>query len=87
MDMFTMRILVQNLYLANKDDWERTRLSAYVSARTMGSKISSPQKFLPFGWDGKEIGEDINKPTYADRVRLQKLAEEYGPRIKNSNTT
>ena len=87
MDMFTMRILVQNLYLANKEDWERTRLSAYVSARTMGSKISSPQKFLPFGWDGKEIGEDNNKPTQADRERLQKLAEEYGTRIKNSNTT
>lgn len=81
--MFTMRILVQNLYLANKEDWERTRLSAYVSARTMGSKISSPQKFLPFGWDGKEIGEDNNKPTQADRVRLLKLAEEYGTRFGN----
>nr|DAX48686.1 MAG TPA: Splicing factor 3B subunit 4 complex, splicing, RNA, protein [Caudoviricetes sp.] len=87
MDIFTMRILVQNLYLANRDDWERTRLSAYVSARTMGSKISSPQKFLPFGWDGKEIGEDTNKPTQADRERLLKLAEKYGTRIKNSNTT
>ena len=87
MDMFTMRILVQNLYLANKDDWERTRLSAYVSARTMGNKISSPQKFLPFGWDGKEIGEDINKPTHADRVRLQKLAEKYGTRFSNQDKT
>lgn len=87
MDMFTMRILVQNLYLANKDDWERTRLSAYVSARTMGSKISSPQKFLPFGWDGKEIGEDNNKPTQAERERLQKLAEEYGTRFSNQDKT
>ena len=71
--------------MANKDDWERTRLTAYISARTMGSKISSPQKFLPFGWDGKETEEDNNKPTQADRERLQKLAKEYGSRISNQD--
>lgn len=64
---------MDNLYLVDKNDWERTRNLAYIIAQCNSKRKLSPEKVMKFPWDDEK--NSVEHDRISDE-ELQKLQEE-----------
>ena len=84
MSFYEMDALMENLYLVDKSDWERTRTLSYIVAQVNSKKKLSPEKIMKFPWDSESSG-DHTRLTDAEVARLEEerkiLEEKMRPRL------
>lgn len=79
MEMYEIRALMDFEYYSHKDEWEQTRMIAYMIAQTNSTKRLKMQDICKFYWEEEEHDTSITKQ---DIERLNKMAQAY---IKNQN--
>lgn len=76
MEMYEIRALLDYEYYSHKDEWEQTRMVAYMIAQTNCKKKLSYQDITKFYWE-KQEEEEKKGISKEDVERLRKKAEEY----------
>ena len=76
MEWYEIEAVIKYQHYANIDDWEQTRLIAYVIAQTNSKKRLKLEDIIKFPWDSqyKTESQTISK---TDIERLNKLAQTY----------
>lgn len=69
--MYEIQPLINNIYKNNKENWERTRLLAYITAQINSSKRLNPSDIISFNWDV----EDTIGDTAISNENIQRLKE------------
>ena len=87
MSFYELEAIMDNLYLVDKSDWERTRSLSYIIAQGNSTKKLTPEKIMKFPWDSEESGEhrrlsDEEKQKYdemrkLEEARLQKIMKKH----------
>jgi hypothetical protein len=47
--------IIENSNNKQKEEWDRTRWAAYISAMSQGAKLKSPQDLVTFSWEESDI--------------------------------
>lgn len=82
MQLYELEVILDNLHLKHKQNWEQTRLLAYIQAQSNSTKKINITDVIKFSWDN-EKDETIDIMTDEDKDRLRKKANEI---IKELNT-
>ena len=80
--MYELEAILDNLQLRHKQNWEQTRLLAYIQAQSNSTKKINITDVVKFSWDNAK-DETIDIMTDEDKDRLRKKANEI---IKELNT-
>lgn len=74
--MYEIQPLINNIYKNNRENWERTRLLAYIIAQINSSKRLNPSDIISFNWD---VDDTISNTTISneDIKRLKEKAKQY----------
>lgn len=74
------------LHLRKKDDWEQSRLIAYLIAQVNSKKRLSPENIIKFPWEEEKAKEKIRqktKPLSLDELdEIKKQAKEREEKLK-----
>jgi hypothetical protein len=76
MEPFEAAALLSNRDLVHRDDWERTRLLAYITAQANSTKTLSPADVLPLPWDDDAGGAVDTEMTEDERVALAAMTKQ-----------
>lgn len=76
MEPFEAAALLSNRDLVHRDDWERTRLLAYITAQANSTKTLSPADVLPLPWDDDVGGAVDTEMTEDERVALAAMTKQ-----------
>lgn len=76
MEWYEVRAAMKYQYYAHKDEWESSRLIAYLIAQVNSRKKLSLNDIVKFYWEKDEEEEDISI-NKEDMERLKKEAEKY----------
>lgn len=82
MQMYELEVILDNLQLRHKQNWEQTRLLAYIIAQSNSTKKINITDVIKFSWDNAK-DETIDIMTDEDKDRLKKKSDEI---IKELNT-
>lgn len=66
-------------YYKNKEDWQRTRLLAYIQAQTNSTKKLKLEDIIKFSWEKEEYEElkkNDNEVTQEELEQLMREADE-----------
>ena len=80
--MYEIRALLKYDHYSHKDDWEMSRLIAYVIAQVNSKKKLKFQDIAKFYWEDEEQDEHDTSISKEDIERLKKRAEAYIKQIK-----
>lgn len=74
--MYEVNAALKYQYYVYKEEWEQTRLIAYITAQVNSKKRLKLEDIIKFPWDGKEAEKEkvISKE---DINRLNKMAQAY----------
>ena len=75
MEMFEIRALLKYEYYSHKDDWEQSRMIAYMIAQTNSKKKLTFQDITKFYWEDEEEKHDTSI-TKEDIERLKIRAKQ-----------
>ena len=73
--MYELEVILDNLQLRHKQNWEQTRLLAYVIAQSNSTKKINITDVVKFSWDDTK-NETIDIMTDEDKDRLKKKSNE-----------
>ena len=73
--MYELEVILDNLHLKHKQNWEQTRLIAYIIAQSNSTKKINITDVVKFSWDA-EKDETIDIMTDEDKDRLKKKSDE-----------
>ena len=73
--MYELEVILDNLHLKHKQNWEQTRLIAYIIAQSNSTKKINITDVVKFSWDN-EKNETIDIMTDEDKDRLRKKSDE-----------
>lgn len=76
MEPFEAAALLSNRDLVHRDDWERTRLLAYITAQANSTKTLSPADVLPLPWDDDAGGAVDTEMTEDERAALAAMTRQ-----------
>jgi len=81
---YEVYLLIDNIELSERNDWERSRFESYVLCQINSKKKLSPTDIVKFSWDNEkqELSTEISQE---DIDRLQKKSEEIIKRNKLNN--
>ena len=82
MQLYELEVILDNLQLKHKQNWEQTRLLAYIIAQSNSTKKINITDVVKFSWDN-EKNDTIDIMTDEDKDRLRKKSNEI---IKELNT-
>ena len=82
MQLYELEVILDNLQLRHKQNWEQTRLLAYIQAQSNSTKKINITDVVKFSWD-VEKDKTIDIMTDEDKDRLKKKSNEI---IKELNT-
>ena len=54
MKFYEIEVLIENLWMKNKESWEQTRIQAYITAQTQSTKKIDMNDMMSFPWEKKE---------------------------------
>lgn len=74
MQMYEIEPLISNIYKRNKENWEQTRLLAYITAQVNSTKKLKPTDIISFYWDNETGDTAISNE---DVERLKNKAKQY----------
>lgn len=75
MQLYELEVILDNLHLKHKQNWEQTRLIAYIIAQSNSTKKINITDVVKFSWDA-EKDETIDIMTDEDKDRLKKKSNE-----------
>ena len=75
MQLYELEVILDNLQLRHKQNWEQTRLLAYIIAQSNSTKKINITDVIKFNWDN-EKNETIDIMTDEDKDRLRKKSAE-----------
>ena len=75
MQLYELEVILDNLHLKHKQNWEQTRLIAYIIAQSNSTKKINITDVVKFSWDA-EKDETIDIMTDEDKDRLKKKSDE-----------
>ena len=75
MQLYELEVILDNLQLRHKQNWEQTRLLAYIIAQSNSTKKINITDVIKFSWDN-EKNETIDIMTDEDKDRLKKKSDE-----------
>lgn len=81
MEMYEVRGLLKFQYYGAREDWEQTRLIAYMTAAVNSKKKLRLTDIMKFPWE-EETSDANTDISNSDVERLRKKAEQY---LKNNN--
>lgn len=70
--MYELEVILDNLHLKHKQNWEQTRLLAYIQAQSNSTKKINITDVIKFSWDNEK--DEIM--TDEDIIRLKKKSDE-----------
>ena len=73
--MYELEAILDNLQLRHKQNWEQTRLLAYIIAQSNSTKKINITDVIKFSWDNAK-DETIDIMTDEDKNRLRKKSNE-----------
>lgn len=76
MEPFEAAALLGNVDMVHRDDWERTRLLAYITAQANSTKTLSPADVLPLPWDDNVGGAVDTEMTEDERAALAEMTKQ-----------
>lgn len=79
MSWYELDALMDNIYLVDRGDWERTRSLGYIIAQCNSKRKLSPSKILHFPWDDEKSDSDQEKLSEEEKQKRDqewKLMEE-----------
>lgn len=82
MQLYELEVILDNLQLRHKQNWEQTRLLAYIQAQSNSTKKINITDVVKFSWDN-EKNNTIDIMTDEDKDRLRRKSDEI---IKELNT-
>lgn len=72
MRMYEVRAVLDYGYLKDQEQWEQTRLTAYIAAQTHSTKKLKPSDIIKFPWESKN-GKDKATPEVMTDSELDRL--------------
>ena len=75
MQLYELEVILDNLQLRHKQNWEQTRLLAYIIAQSNSTKKINITDVVKFSWD-VENDKTIDIMTDEDKNRLRKKSNE-----------
>lgn len=79
MEPYEMKAIIDNIYMRTRDDWERTRYEAYVTAQVNSKNSMKPSDLIKFSWEkgGEKGAGQSDGPTRQQLERLRAMANHY----------
>lgn len=74
MQMYELPVLLGNIHKRNKEEWEQTRLLAYITAQVNSTKKLNMGDIIKFSWDNEELERDTSI-TKDEIARLKAKAD------------
>jgi len=76
MEFFEANCLLKNIYLRDKESWERARFLSYITAQCNSTKTLKPTDIMKFKWDEDYKPEEHHKTISNDDIaRLNRMAK------------
>lgn len=77
MQPYEINALMRHHTHLGRDDWERARFLAYVTAQCQSTKKMTVADIIKFPWDKEEEPESDTAMSEADRIKLTELAKKF----------
>lgn len=74
MELYEVKAVMEYEYLSYKDNWEQSRLIAYMIAQTNSTKRLKLTDILKFQWEKEDADTTISNE---DMARLREKAKQY----------
>lgn len=84
MEDYEVNDVISNLSYLDRNDWERSRLNAYVVAQVNSRKQLKPTDIIKFSWDTEEGIRQDTSISNEDIERLKKKSEQINKQLKNN---
>ena len=68
MKLYEVEALMDNLWMKDRDAWERTRTVSYITAQCQSTKKLDPKEMMPFSWDKKEEEKHIDTEEEKEEI-------------------
>lgn len=75
--MYEVRAIMKYQYYAHKDEWESSRLIAYLIAQTNSKRKLSFTDIVKFHWEKEEESEEETTISKEEIERLKREADQY----------
>lgn len=72
--MYELEVLISNIHKKSKENWEQSRMIAYVIAQCNSRKKLKPSDIIKFDWDEESSDTSISND---DIKRLKEKAKQY----------
>lgn len=88
MEFYEINCLLKNIYLKDKESWERARFITYITAQCNSTKTLKPTDIMKFRWDDDYEPEEHHKTISNDDIaRLNKMAKAMEDKFNNQTVT
>lgn len=77
MQMYEVRAIMKYEYYSHKDDWEQSRLIAYMIAQSNSKQHLSLSDIINFSWEKEDDDIEDSKISDEDMERLREQAKQY----------
>ncbi len=78
--MYELQPFINNMNKKNKENWEQTRLLAYILAQVNSTKKLSMTDIIKFSWDSDNENK-VTSISNEDIERLKNKAKEYETKL------
>lgn len=87
MEFYEVNCLLKNIYLKDKESWERARFITYITAQCNSTKTLKPTDIMKFQWDEDYVEEEHHK-TISDNdiARLRQMAKSMEDKFNKKET-
>lgn len=82
MEQYEIEPLIDKLYTKHKEEWEQTRMIAYITAQVNSKKKLKIQDIIKFPWDGVDVFKGVKEISNEDVERLKNKTKLF---IENGN--
>lgn len=77
MEMYEVKAIMDYAYYAHKDEWEQSRLVAWMVAQVNSKKKIKLEDIIAFYWEKEKDADTTTSISNADVDRLRKQAQQY----------
>ncbi|OAV76243.1 hypothetical protein Barb7_00098 [Bacteroidales bacterium Barb7] len=76
MQLWEVGMMMEGVYMKNRDVWEANRMTAYITAQVNSKKRLKPRSIIEFPWEKETLKNEIKVATDPDRLMFMKSVME-----------
>ncbi|OAV64937.1 hypothetical protein Barb6_03047 [Bacteroidales bacterium Barb6] len=76
MQLWEVGMMMEGVYMKNRDVWEANRMTAYITAQVNSKKRLKPRSIIEFPWEKEIIRRENKEATDPDRLLFLKSVME-----------